>query len=231
MAPDAGPGGWNDPDALIGTSTSAAVHMTQKQSRTQMSLWAMMAAPLEIGSNILNMNAYDLETYMNQEVIDVDQESLGKQGAVFAQSAKCTMGVTGGGVVGAAMDVWTGMTARQRRKRWEAVEESRLSSKGTCTALPDCQQIWTRNLSNGDIALTFVNYTQVLAGVPSSSSEPQETQRGVSAEAGMVLAPCDGSRPEQLWQLGATRSAVSICSSLCDPAVVSLCVSLAPRAA
>ena len=70
-----GPGGWNDPDALIGTSTSTAVHMTQKQSRTQMSLWAMMAAPLEIGSNILNMNTYDLETYMNKEVIAVDQVS------------------------------------------------------------------------------------------------------------------------------------------------------------
>ena len=27
-----------------------------------------MAAPLEIGSNILNMNQYDLETYMNTEV-------------------------------------------------------------------------------------------------------------------------------------------------------------------
>lgn len=49
--------------------------MTQKQSRTQMSLWAMMAAPLEIGSNILNMNEYDLETYMNQEVIAIDQVS------------------------------------------------------------------------------------------------------------------------------------------------------------
>ena len=36
VAPDAGPGGWNDPDALIGTSTSTAVHVTQKQSRTQM---------------------------------------------------------------------------------------------------------------------------------------------------------------------------------------------------
>ena len=79
------PGAWNDPDALIGTSTrcdfrlmfdsfstdfdlfwhSTAVHMTPKQSRTQMTLWAIMAAPLEIGSNILNMNTYDLETYMN----------------------------------------------------------------------------------------------------------------------------------------------------------------------
>jgi hypothetical protein len=36
--------------------------MTEKQSRTQMTLWAMMAAPLEIGSNILNMNPYDLQT-------------------------------------------------------------------------------------------------------------------------------------------------------------------------
>jgi hypothetical protein len=108
-------------------------------------------------------------------------------------------GGSSGGVVGAAMDAWTGMTARERRKQWEAEEGNRLVSKnglfkplmyktnilprqardkhrestqkrtvcpqestGTCTALPDCQQIWTRNLSNGDVALTFVNYTQVL---------------------------------------------------------------------
>lgn len=59
---------WNDPDALIGSSEGTAVHLTQKQSRAQMSLWSTMAAPLEIGSNILNLSDYDLETYKNTEV-------------------------------------------------------------------------------------------------------------------------------------------------------------------
>ena len=59
---------WNDPDALIGSSQGTAVHLTQAQSRAQMSLWSTMAAPLEIGSNILNLSDYDLETYKNTEV-------------------------------------------------------------------------------------------------------------------------------------------------------------------
>ncbi len=52
----AGPGGWNDPDMLVGSSHLAAVYNTPDQSRTQFSLWAVMAAPLLIGSNILNMS-------------------------------------------------------------------------------------------------------------------------------------------------------------------------------
>lgn len=51
-----------------------AVHMSEKQSRTQMTLWSMMAAPLEIGSNILNMNAYDLETYKNVSTQAISSE-------------------------------------------------------------------------------------------------------------------------------------------------------------
>ena len=39
-----------------------------------MNLWSVMAAPLEIGSNILNLSAYDLETYTNAEVIEIDQD-------------------------------------------------------------------------------------------------------------------------------------------------------------
>jgi len=75
-------GGWNDPDMLVGSSPQAAVHNTPDQARTQFSLWAVMAAPLLIGSNVLNMSTYDLQTYTNAEVIAIDQDSLGQQGAV-----------------------------------------------------------------------------------------------------------------------------------------------------
>ena len=43
----------------------------------QFSLWAVMAAPLLIGSNVLNMSAWDYQTYTNAEVIAIDQDSLG----------------------------------------------------------------------------------------------------------------------------------------------------------
>jgi dipeptide/tripeptide permease len=47
---------------------------------TQFSLWSVMAAPLLIGSSILNLTQWDLETYTNIEVISVDQDPLGYGG-------------------------------------------------------------------------------------------------------------------------------------------------------
>ncbi len=41
---------------LVGSNPLAAVYNTPDQSRTQFSLWAVMAAPLLIGSNMLNMS-------------------------------------------------------------------------------------------------------------------------------------------------------------------------------
>lgn len=61
-------GAWNDPDMLVGSSPQSAVYNTPDQARSQFSLWSVMSAPLLIGSNILNLSAWDLETYTNREV-------------------------------------------------------------------------------------------------------------------------------------------------------------------
>jgi hypothetical protein len=53
---------------LVGSSPQAAVYNTPDQARSQFSLWSVMAAPLLIGSNILNLSAWDFETYTNLEV-------------------------------------------------------------------------------------------------------------------------------------------------------------------
>ena len=45
----AGPGAWNDPDFLLGSTPGAALHLTPTQSRMQFSLWSVMAAPLILG--------------------------------------------------------------------------------------------------------------------------------------------------------------------------------------
>jgi len=49
-----------------------------------------MAAPLLIGSNIRNLNAFDLETFSNTEVIAVDQDILGVQGSRLNGSSLST---------------------------------------------------------------------------------------------------------------------------------------------
>jgi alpha-galactosidase len=72
----AGPGHWNDPDMLeVGNGG-----MTFDEYKTHMSLWAILAAPLLAGNDLTNMSAETRELLMNRDVIDVDQDPLGKQG-------------------------------------------------------------------------------------------------------------------------------------------------------
>jgi alpha-galactosidase len=72
----AGPGHWNDPDMLeIGNGG-----MSADEYRTQMSLWAILAAPLLAGNDLSKMDETTSSILMNREVIAVDQDSLGAQG-------------------------------------------------------------------------------------------------------------------------------------------------------
>jgi alpha-galactosidase len=73
----AGPGHWNDPDMLeIGNGG-----MTADQYRTQMSLWAILAAPLLAGNDLSKMDETTKSILINKEVIAVDQDKLGAQGS------------------------------------------------------------------------------------------------------------------------------------------------------
>jgi alpha-galactosidase len=72
-----GPGAWNDPDFLLGTSPTSAVHLTKDQSRSQFSLWCVMSAPLILSSSILKLNAWDLQTYSHKYLIEVNQDPSG----------------------------------------------------------------------------------------------------------------------------------------------------------
>jgi alpha-galactosidase len=76
----AGPGGWNDPCLLMSDTWQQTLRVSEQQSRSQFSMWAVMASPLLISGNIRNMSQYVLDTYKNAEVIAVSQDSLGKQG-------------------------------------------------------------------------------------------------------------------------------------------------------
>jgi len=82
----AGPGGFNDPDMLLGSSPGSARGLSQAQSRTQFSIWAILMAPLLIGSPVGSLSSYDIETYSNAEVIAVNQDPLGKQGFVLTEA-------------------------------------------------------------------------------------------------------------------------------------------------
>jgi alpha-galactosidase len=75
LYPYAKPGAWNDPDMLeVGNGG-----MTSTEYRSHLSVWAMMAAPLLIGSDLRLATPATLDTLLNREVIAVDQDPLGVQ--------------------------------------------------------------------------------------------------------------------------------------------------------
>jgi alpha-galactosidase len=71
----AGPGHWNDPDMLeVGNG------MTANQDKAHFSLWAMLAAPLIAGNDLVKMSEITQSILINKDVIAVDQDALGIQG-------------------------------------------------------------------------------------------------------------------------------------------------------
>ncbi|MGP8225989.1 MAG: glycoside hydrolase family 27 protein [Terracidiphilus sp.] len=71
------PGHWNDPDMLeVGNGK-----LSLAENRTHFSMWAMLAAPLLEGNDLPNMKPEIREILTNRDVIAIDQDRLGKQGA------------------------------------------------------------------------------------------------------------------------------------------------------
>jgi alpha-galactosidase len=72
----AGPGHWNDPDMLeVGNGG-----LTVNEARSHFSLWCMLAAPLIAGNDLTQMDPVSKDILINQDMIAIDQDKLGKQG-------------------------------------------------------------------------------------------------------------------------------------------------------
>jgi alpha-galactosidase len=54
-------------------------HMTDDEYRTHMSLWALASAPLLAGNDLRKMSDATRSILLNEEVIAIDQDPLGKQ--------------------------------------------------------------------------------------------------------------------------------------------------------
>src|SRR5208282_761321 len=52
-----------------------------------MSMWALMASPLFFSGDMANLDDFTLGILCNSEVIDVDQDALGRQARVIRNSA------------------------------------------------------------------------------------------------------------------------------------------------
>ncbi|MER8095676.1 ricin-type beta-trefoil lectin domain protein [Streptomyces goshikiensis] len=79
----AGPGNWNDPDFLI----AGAPGLTAAESRSQVGLWAMMAAPFILSSDVSRLTPAGVAALGNADLIALDQDPMGRQGAVVSSNA------------------------------------------------------------------------------------------------------------------------------------------------
>jgi alpha-galactosidase len=83
-APYAGPGHWNDPDMLIvgKVGWGPKLHptgLTPDEQYTHITLWCLLASPMLIGCDMTQLDDFTLSLLSNDEVLAVDQDSLGKE--------------------------------------------------------------------------------------------------------------------------------------------------------
>jgi hypothetical protein len=86
LAPWAGPGHWHDPDQLL----VGAGCLTEDEERSQMAIWAIIAAPLIAGNDPRNISAASKAILTNAFAIAVDQDPMGKMGGRLEASANAT---------------------------------------------------------------------------------------------------------------------------------------------
>ena len=91
----AGPGRWNDPDYLLIGSVGNAFRnddppkptaLTPDEQYSYMSMWSLMAAPLFFSGDMNYLDDFTLNLLCNAEVIDVDQDALGKQARIVRRT-------------------------------------------------------------------------------------------------------------------------------------------------
>ena len=89
----AGPGHFNDPDMLVvgkvGWGPSLhPTHLSPNEQYTHISLWCLLAAPLLIGCDMTQMDDFTFNLLSNDEMLEVDQDPLGRQAARVAQNSQ-----------------------------------------------------------------------------------------------------------------------------------------------
>ena len=85
------PGNWNDPDMLVvgmvGWGPSLhPTHLLPNEQYTHISLWCLLSAPLLIGCDMTQLDDFTLGLLTNDEVIEVNQDPLGKQASRISKS-------------------------------------------------------------------------------------------------------------------------------------------------
>ncbi|WP_328429474.1 NPCBM/NEW2 domain-containing protein [Streptomyces sp. NBC_00443] len=178
LAPHSGPGRWNDPDMLeVGNGG-----MTDTEYRSHFSMWAIMAAPLLIGSDLRSATEETFEILGNREVIAVDQDPLGKQGTVISSQ---------GGRWVVAKEMRDGSRAVALFN--ESGTAQRITTSADAVGLPAAdayalRDLWQHRSYNtaGTISATVPAHGTVLLRV---AADPRSVQHPPAVELGLDGSP------------------------------------------
>ena len=88
------PGQWNDPDYILigwvgnahGMGEGTPTSLTPNEQYSYMSMWCLMAAPLIFSGDMDKLDEFTLNVLCNAEVIEIDQDPLGKQAPIIART-------------------------------------------------------------------------------------------------------------------------------------------------
>lgn len=162
------PGGWAHPDMLIGSSPGAVFTLTPFESRAQFTLWSIFPAPLMLGLNVRNASEWDIATYTNPEVIAVNQDKT--QHLAMRVFSNCGYYPE----ITLAEDGYSLFSVRHQEHEtpapWNGGQPFQILSAKEDSKL-QCQQVWARQLENGDVALAAVNFGDEAAELEISQSD------------------------------------------------------------
>lgn len=185
-------GWWNDADMLeVGNGDFSCDDDAAAMARCHVhfSMWAILKAPLLIGTNVTAMTPGTLSVYLNSDALAINQDSLGIQAkrVAFASPSNSSLSLPWDSqVVVATCD------ASRPTQAWTWT--NRTPPSGAATSLyevkcdaTDATQSWSfaadgtlRNRASG-----------LCVDAPLSGCTTSPAQ----------LAPCDATRPQQQWQL------------------------------
>ncbi|MFB7174437.1 ricin-type beta-trefoil lectin domain protein [Streptomyces sp. NPDC056254] len=201
----AGPGNWNDPDFLI----AGAPGLTAAESRSQVALWAMMAAPFILSSDVSKLTPAGLDALGNTRLIALDQDPMGRQGAVVSSNA--TFEILVRPLANGDRAVAVLNRSSNTRDIRVPLDEIGLNA---CTA--DAQDLWsgartevsdalTGKLAGHDTAVWRLSPRGCAEAVPTGQIVGDGVRcadgANTSGVGAVVMAGCTGA-PDQRWFLG-----------------------------
>ena len=86
-------GHWNDPDMLVvgqvGWGAPHPTRLTPDEQYTHITLWCLLSAPLLLGCDLEKLDEFTVGLLSNDEVLAVNQDSLGKQATCVDKEDDC----------------------------------------------------------------------------------------------------------------------------------------------